>query len=286
MPGRWKVATFLLAAVLAAGVLALADSYVRIVRVSFLAHQVEVSRPAAAAAGATRPRRWSTALLNAPVVQSERLRTRAAGEAEVQLECGSALRLAPDSELVFSKLSLLDSGVRATTVTLRRGTAYFTLQRADSPDFHVLLPGGEISTPNGGASLRVAAPDDAPATVELLAGHAVVTAEQQKFVLKKSRTLALLPDGGVAWRPAAPPDLWQRWSRSRDQAFQRAVNASVPKLDMDAHPLAPPPPQPNIAGTPDLYDPLPADATRMFNDSDPFVATARAIAKVPYCANN
>lgn len=282
MAGRLVAALLLVAALVA-----LADSHVRIVRISFLAHQVEVSQPAAAAPGTPRVGRWTSALLNAPVVESERIRTKAAGEAEVQLECGSALRLAPDSELTFSKLLLLTSGVRATTVALRRGTAYFTLQRADSRDFHVLIPGGEISTPDGSASLRVSAPANAPATVELLSGHATVQAEQQQFVLKKSRALTLKPDGGVAWQAAAPPDLWERWSRSRDQAFQRALNESEPKPNMDAQALAPPPPPPSIAGSPDLYNPLPNNSASMFSmTDDPFVATARAIAKVPFCANN
>ncbi|MGH3182442.1 MAG: FecR family protein, partial [Streptosporangiaceae bacterium] len=193
MPRTWLDRVALLA-LLTAGVWALADSHVRIVRISFLAHRVEVLRlPDTADAGAPLAPRWSTALLNAPVVENEKIRTGADGQAEIQLECGSALRLAPNSELTVSVLRLRDDGVRATTVALTAGEAYFSVRRADSPDFHLGVGAGTVAAPEGAASLRVTASEDGPATVELLDGHAQVQDGKQLIVLRKAAALQLRP---------------------------------------------------------------------------------------------
>ncbi|HEY7839107.1 MAG TPA: FecR domain-containing protein, partial [Terriglobales bacterium] len=60
-------------------------------------------------------------------VEGESLRTGDNGEAEVELECGSAVRLAPNSRLTFSHLRRRDDGVTATTVVLERGRVFFYL---------------------------------------------------------------------------------------------------------------------------------------------------------------
>lgn len=284
------------ALLLVAGVAALADSHVRIVRISFLARQVQVRQPVPGDNGALAPGRWTRALLNAPVIEAEDIRTQGQGEVEVQLECGSALRLAPDSEMEFPKLVLLDSGSRASTVALRHGTAYFTLRRADTVQFVAQLPAGASLTAEGAATLRIVVAADDSTNLELLDGHATVHLGKQHWDLRKDRALVLPAHGPANWVALAAPDHWELWSRGRDQAFQRALNASEPKPDLSD--MLPPPPAtgpPPPPGPPspaqtavratDANDPF-ARIDGSSGVADPFFATADAIRRVPHCADN
>lgn len=279
---------------LAATVWALGDSYVRIVRISFLTSRVDVRRPLAPGGALGPEARWTPALLNAPIVQNEKIRTGSGGEVEIQLECGSALRLAPNSEMSVNALRLRDDGVHATRVAVTGGEAFFSVRRADSADFHLALADGAVATPEGAARLRVTAPADGPATVELLDGHAQVELGKHVYPLRKSAVLELQPGGMVAWVAAPAPDQWAQWSHRRDQLFERAIAASEPKPVMDASSdQPPPPPAPPATGT--------KAATALLNNpagvfaemdtgslsSDPFFAGHDGGPMlVPGCANN
>ncbi|MGH9393531.1 MAG: FecR family protein, partial [Terriglobales bacterium] len=201
-------------------------------------------------------------LLNAPVVEAEKIRTGGQGEAEIQLECGSALRLTPDSELAVPHLRLRDDGVRSTTLRVDAGTMYFTLQRGDSHDFHVELPGGEIETLDGAASLRLEAPASADATVELLDGRAELVAGKHRYKLQRLERVQLQPGGKVGYLQPARSDHWMQWSHGRDQAFLRAEMASQPQPFMDAASSAP-----TQAAPPTGTDKVP-DAKVLFNNLD------------------
>jgi ferric-dicitrate binding protein FerR (iron transport regulator) len=92
-------------AVLAAAFLvvsASAASKVRIVRLSEVQGTVQLDRNAGDG--------FDKAFLNLPVVEGSKLKTGKDGRAEVEFEDGSALRLAPDSEIDFSRLALGDDG--------------------------------------------------------------------------------------------------------------------------------------------------------------------------------
>ncbi|MGB8776394.1 MAG: FecR domain-containing protein, partial [Terriglobales bacterium] len=103
-------------AVLAAAFLvvsASAESKARIVRLSEVQGTVRLDR--AAGDG------FDKAFLNLPVVEGSRLKTGKDGRAEVEFEDGSALRLAPDSEVDFGRLALGDDGQKLSTVQLVSG---------------------------------------------------------------------------------------------------------------------------------------------------------------------
>ncbi|MGA7646441.1 MAG: FecR domain-containing protein, partial [Terriglobales bacterium] len=97
-------------AVLAAAFLvvsASAESKARIVRLSEVQGTVRLDR--AAGDG------FDKAFLNLPVVEGSRLKTGKDGRAEVEFEDGSALRLAPDSEVDFGRLALGNDGQKLST---------------------------------------------------------------------------------------------------------------------------------------------------------------------------
>ena len=96
-----------------------AESKARIVRLSAVQGTVQLDR--AAGDG------FDKAFLNLPVVEGSRLKTGKDGRAEVEFEDGSALRLAPDSEIDFGRLALGDDGHKLSTVQLVSGTVYADL---------------------------------------------------------------------------------------------------------------------------------------------------------------
>lgn len=206
----------------------LGESRVRIVIITFLQHQVQVKLPEPHPDRAI-VTRWTTALLSAPVTEGESIRTQSNSAAEVELECGSALRLAPQSELTFNRLRLRDDGVHVTTVTLARGEAFFTMQDGDSRDFHAHLGTGVVSMPDGGAKLRLDAPVGNPASVEVLNGQVVVQYAGHMESVQSRNRFEFMPGGGIRLIAMAKPDAWQAWSKKRDDAFQRAVLANGPK---------------------------------------------------------
>ncbi len=272
------------AVLLGASALLLADSRVRIVRISFLAHGVLVRQPS----GHGRLGRWSAALLNAPVVEAEQFRTESNGEAEIELECGSALRLAPNSDMTVTRLRLRDNGVRRTTVALTGGEAYFTLRKADATDFHVRFAGGVISTPRGSASLRLRLPARGRPTVEVLAGHSELELAGRDYALARHVRWALAAGGGLAPMAVAKPDPYQRWSRNRDLRFERELMRSGPSTGVDAATSAPPSPVPSgtISDSTMLLDPAGGFAALDVGSPDPLLDSAREVRKVPYCAGN
>lgn len=234
--GTFRLGLLLL---LAAGV-ALGESRVRIVVISFLEHRVQIELPPPSN-DPQQPLRWTTALMNAPVIEGESIRTQSNSDAEVELECGSALRLAPDSQLTFNHLRLSNDGVPITTVTLNRGEAFFTMQDADSRDFHTRIGDGIISMPDGGAKLRLDAPEGRPASVEVLNGQVVVKAGGRNQTVHSTRRFEFTPREGIRLLSLLKPDAWQLWSKRRDEAFQRAVLAAGPKPPVQFSAAAPNP---------------------------------------------
>ena len=277
MRGRW-IAVVLLAA----SVFLLADSRVRIVRISFLRHGVLVRKPTSDG----RLGRWSPALLNAPVVEAEQFRTSADGEAEIELECGSALRLTPSSAMTITRLRLRDNGVRRTTVAFTRGEAYFSVRKADATDFHVQFADSVIATPHGSANLRLRLPPRGQPTVELLGGHGDLLLHGRDYVLRRNVRWALVPGGGLLALAEARPDRFQRWSHTRDQRFERELMAAQPSTGVNAAVSAPPQPGQSVSDSTMILDPQSGFGILDSGNPDPLLDSAREVRKVPYCAGN
>ncbi|HWG36555.1 MAG TPA: FecR family protein [Terriglobales bacterium] len=278
--------------VLAATAALWADSFVRIVSFSFLAREVQVLKPAPKASSGDdpAPQRWSPALLNAPLVENEKIRTGAQGHAEIQLECGSALRMAPDSELAIPRLRLRDNGVRATTLRVDAGTMYFTLQRGDVHDLRVELPGGEVEASDGSVSLRLEAPPTADASVEVLDGHAEAIVGQHRLRLDKTVRLEFQPAGKFAYLPPAASDRWMSWSHVRDQAFQRAEMAAQPKPLIDPASSTPPSAATAAISLSPASDRI-VDAQGLFAQADKatlddVTAVQSTLVRIPACINH
>src|ERR1700758_3610910 len=77
---------------------ALADSQARIVHLSDVHGAVQIDKGTGAG--------FENAFANLPITQATQLRTRDNGRAEIEFEDGSSMRLAPNTAVEFSKLSL------------------------------------------------------------------------------------------------------------------------------------------------------------------------------------
>src|SRR5512138_3637492 len=107
----------------------LAESHARIVRLSDVSGTVMIDRNTGDGP--------EKAILNMPVTEGVVLQTKNDGRAEVEFENGSVIRIAPDTKLSFSELSLRDSGVRISTVSVDEGLAYVNFRGAKDDDFTI-----------------------------------------------------------------------------------------------------------------------------------------------------
>src|SRR5262249_50069625 len=107
---------FTVAALFLATIPVFADSQVRIVRLSNVEGTVKVDRNTGEG--------YENAFLNMPMVEGMKLATKDARRAEIEFEDRSTPHGTSKSSVEFTALSLRDSGVRVTTVTLRTGQAY------------------------------------------------------------------------------------------------------------------------------------------------------------------
>src|ERR1700719_926967 len=107
---------------------AIADSHVRIVRLSYIEGGVQISHRAGGS--------YEKAIVNLPIAEGAKLKT-SDGRAEVEFEDGSTLRIVPDSAVEFSQLSLRDSGAKVSAVEVSKGSAYVNFAGTKDDEFSV-----------------------------------------------------------------------------------------------------------------------------------------------------
>ena len=167
--------TLVVLAVFAAAFLvvsASAESKARIVRLSEVQGKVQIDR--AAGDG------FDKAFINLPVIEGSRLKTGRDGRAEVEFEDGSALRLAPDSEVAFTRLALSDGGQKLSTVQLVSGTVYANLHPKKGGDQFMLNFARESVSVSDPAHFRVQL-EDAAATVAVFKGKLSASSPSGQF---------------------------------------------------------------------------------------------------------
>ena len=182
-------------AVLAAAFLvasASAESKARIVRLSEVQGTVRIDR--AAGDG------FDKAFINLPVIEGSRLKTGKDGRAEVEFEDGSTLRLAPASEVDFTRLALGDDGQKLSTVQLVFGTVYADFHpkraREKNGDQFLLNFAPESVTMAEAAHFRVELDGAGKATVAVFKGKLSATGPSGQFEVseKHSATIDLKND--------------------------------------------------------------------------------------------
>jgi len=179
-----------LGAMLAVGVLfastllvvsASAESKVRIVRLSDVEGKVQIDRTTGAG--------FEKAFLNLPVIEGSHLKTGKDGRAEVEFENSSALRLGPDSELVFTHLALGADGQKLNTVQLISGTAYANVRENKGDQFQLNFAKESIAVPEA-AHFRVVL-NDTDATLAVFKGNVNASGPSGKFDVAEKHSASM-----------------------------------------------------------------------------------------------
>src|SRR6185503_3342868 len=155
----------------------LADSHVRIVRLSYIEGGVQISQGSGGA--------YEKAIVNLPITEGAKLKT-ADGRAEVEFEDGSTLRLVADSTVGFSKLSLRESGAKVSEVQVTSGTAFINFTGTKDDEFSVRFEDKKIVLARA-SHLRVILGDD-DSTVAVFKGLIQVDGPSGMIEVKKNQT--------------------------------------------------------------------------------------------------
>jgi len=167
-----------------------AESRARIVRLSEVQGAVQIDRGAGDG--------FDKAFINLPVIEGSRLKTGKDGRAEVEFEDGSALRLAPGSEVDFTHLALGDDGRKLSTVQLVSGTIYASLhpknargKEKETGDEFRLDFGLESVTVPERAHFRVVLGSAGKATVAVFKGKLNATGPSGQFEVAEKHSATI-----------------------------------------------------------------------------------------------
>src|SRR5262249_26051602 len=187
------------------------DSHARIVRISYVDGEVRIDHGSG----------YESASMNVPVTEHNWLQTRSDGWAEVQLEDGSLVRLAPDTVIAFTELSRFSSGGTLTTIDLDQGEAEFKVSKRDDSEFHVTVKKKTIVLEHSG-SFRVISTNADPLEVVVWKGEVTVRDSDSggEVAVKKNETFVLDATDPALSRYAldrgAQADELDQWSKQRD----------------------------------------------------------------------
>jgi len=174
---------------------------------------------------------WLPVVRNLPLPQSARVRTPAGSHAEIELDEGSVVRLAPDSLLELSDYTRLSSGQTVTLLSLDRGMAYFTGQARRRDALMLALPGAQVTVMHG-TRVRIEA-QDAWSQIAVIEGKVRFASPSAEMDLKEGEMARVDPNNRAKfylYRELAAYDS-DRWSEARDKALAAASSSThLPEL--------------------------------------------------------
>jgi FecR protein len=194
------------------------DSQARIVRLSYVEGQVKIDTGHG----------YESATMNVPVVERTWLQTRSDGWAEVQLEDGSLIRLAPDTVISFTRLGRLSSGATVTTIDLSQGEAEFKIAKRDDGEFDVTVKNKTISLDKAG-SFRLTSTNADPLELVVFKGSVNVHDSESggDVEVKKNETFEIDPSDPAQYAldKGTEADQLDQWSRQRDNVLSAYASA-------------------------------------------------------------
>lgn len=221
-PYQSVIPAVLFSILLALAIPAVADSQVRIVRLSSLQGDVSIDRQTGQG--------LEEAILNMPVTQGMSLITGSDGRAEVEFEDGTVIQAAPDSELGFRQLSLRASGDKVSSIAVHRGTAYFNVRHKGDDEFHVVLAERDLPV-NKTARFRVIV-DDQQLRLAVFKGDVSLTENGEQVKVRKGEELTLNRADGTYARSSLVAGEFDVWARERtdyhDQYYAASSYKSYP----------------------------------------------------------
>ena len=181
------------------------------------------------------------AQLNLPLLAGVQLVTGNDGQAEVEFEDGSIVRLTPNSALSFDNLAIDPNGDFVTNLSLLRGLAYCEL-RATPQYQYSINAGGDVLSPVENSTVRINF-DEAPAIFSVFDGTAEV--ERQgvpanggpnsgyQTQVRAGESLSADPQNGSRYflTQQITDDSWDQWNEDRDQAATTEASDSTAVRD-------------------------------------------------------
>lgn len=187
----------------------LADSNVRIVRLSYIDGDAQVNT-------GTQDAEFTHAVTNMPVTAGMWLYTPKGGRAEVQFENGSTVRLVDDAQIQFEKLALADSGGKIDVINVDHGVVYLNFSKVKPEDSITVVAGGKTLHVTKSSHLRIDA-DEKSTKIAMIKGEATLDAATP-VEIKNNETLAFAADTTDALKTAKGVDSIDAdvWDSDRD----------------------------------------------------------------------
>lgn len=199
---------------------ALADSQIRIVRLSTIEGSVQIERHAGQGS--------EKAILNMPITQDTVLSTGTDGRAETEFEDGTVVQLAPNSRIGFKQLVLRTSGDKASTVEVLQGIVYFNVRRKGHDEFSVAFAGREIPAMKSSRFRIIAAPEDVKLAV--FQGELSFENRGEQFKVRKGEELTFShAEDGTFLAMQISPGEYDAWAKQRTDYHDRYYSASAYK---------------------------------------------------------
>ena len=191
---------------------AIATSQARIVRLSYAEGSVQLATDQGV----------ENATINVPLTEGARLSTSSNGWAEVQLEDGSTIRLAPSTAVNFTELGRSSSGSTLTTVDLDEGEAEFNVSRRNDTEVAVTERNKTILLDHSGR-FRITSTVQDPLELVVFKGEVKVKDPDSgdQVAVKKGETFTLDPDDPAhyALDKEAEADELDNWGEPRDETL-------------------------------------------------------------------
>jgi hypothetical protein len=196
---------------------AMADSHVRIVRLSDVQGAVEIDRNTGQG--------YEKATANMPLVEGMKLAAKADGRAEVEFEDGSTVRITPNTKIEFTALSLQDSGAKVSTVTLTQGLAYVDYTASQKDNAFTVLFKDEKVRPEEAVRFRVNLAE-ATAVVAVFSGELKVDGLSGPLEVSKNKSAIFdLTNGNKSTLAKnieeEPYDAWDKQQVKYQQTYAR-----------------------------------------------------------------
>jgi ferric-dicitrate binding protein FerR (iron transport regulator) len=204
----------------------IANSHVRVVRLSYVSGTVTMKRPASPD--------WENAAVNTPIQEGFELATSGDGYAEVEFENGSTARLGELSKLLFNQLALSAAGDNLNGMTFEQGYATFHFLPGDKDTYHVKV--GDVAlTATGKSEFRTDIEQDR-FRVEVFNGSIDAATPTSSAKLGEGKVLERQsgsPELALNIRKGIDKDAWDKWTEARDKQVQlTAKDESVGALGL------------------------------------------------------
>ena len=197
---------------------AFADSHARAVRLSDVQGDVQIDRNAGQG--------FENAFINLPLTQGVKIRTQDRGQAALEFEDGSTVRLAPNTLVELPQLVLRDSGVKFSTVNLQEGTAYVNFLGTKDNVLEVTFAREDLTLTQP-VHLRVAMAD-VDAMVAVFKGQASITGPKGTVEINKNHTASfdLLDDHSTVASgiDEFPYDSWDKQEAQYQQQYGKSTS--------------------------------------------------------------